>query len=1053
MDFFITRPILAASLALMMMLAGGIAAKTLPISQYPPIAPPEISITTSYPGASAKAVADAVTTPIEEQVNGAEGMIYMTSESSNNGNVTITVTFEVGTDPRLAQVEVQNRASWAYPMLPEEVSHEGIIVQQVSQDLLLGVNLISPKGTRDAIFLGNYLDINISDPLERLSGVAQAQNFGLRKYAMRVWLDPGKLTNLGLQASDVISAIESQNQTFGVGVLGQPPAPPNQPFTMQLEAEGRLTTVEQFEQIILRANPDGSIVRVRDVARVSLGAADYSTSFVLDGLPSSVLIVFPRATANAVDLAERVKQLMTEAAKSFPEDVDWVVPYNTAPFVEESVKEVLKTLVIAIVLVFFVVYVFLQSFRATLIPTIAIPVSLVGTLAIMQAFGFSLNTLSLLGLVLAVGLVVDDAIVVVENVERRLNSGQDANRLETTIAAMREVRGPIVATTLVLMSVFVPVSFMPGLTGQLYNQFSLTIAMSVFLSGINSLTLSPALAALLLKPRTKKPIAPLHAFNRAYDGLAGRYERSVDQLNARRLPVLLGFVALCGLAAFLLDRVPGGFVPEEDQGYFLTIVQGPHGTTLEHTEKIFAQANKALTEMPNVTTTAGIAGYNLIEQVDQPNAGVMFAPLKNWSERTGKHTTVFDLIPEAQAKLDKIIGAEFIVLNAPSVPGLASTGGLNMELQDRANLGIPALSEAANAYIAKAAALPEIGKAFTTFDPSFPTRFLDIDRTKAKALGVDIGDLFETVQAYLGSYYVNNFNKFGRVYDVYVQADTDWRATEEAIRRLRVRNDVGDMIELSALLDIKPQLGPFAISHYNLYPSVSINATPADGYSIQEAKAAMDTLADTSLPPGFGYEWTGTVYQEVETGNLAPIIFTLSLVFVFLVLAGLFESWTLPVVVILAVPTGILGAVGSLMLRGMPLDIFGQIGLVMLIGLTAKNAILIVQFAQENRASGETPIEAARAAARTRLRPILMTAFAFILGVLPLAVASGAGANSRQSMGTTVAGGMLMATILIIIVPVLYVVIETWRERGTESAAPSAPSTVPPEAPGSRPPS
>ena len=1049
MDFFITRPILATALALVMILAGAVAGVNLPIAQYPPIAPPEVEVTATYPGASAQVVADSVTTPLEEQINGAQDMIYMSSQSANDGQSVITATFEVGTDPRIAQVEVQNRASWALPELPDEVQHGGVIVEKTSSDLLLGVNLLSPKGTYDTAFLGNYANIHIRDTLSRIPGVAQVVNFGLQKYAMRVWIDPGKLTNLGLTASDVNEAIRNQNTVFGAGTVGQAPAPPGQPFTRQLTAKGRLDSVEEFETIILRANPDGSVVRIKDVARVELGAEAYIPTFKLNNEESCVLGVFLLAGANAFQVSTAIEEEMERQAQFFPDDLTYVIPYNTALFVRASVNEVLRTLAIAIVLVVVVVYVFLQSWRATIIPSIAIPVALIGTLAIMQLFGFSLNSLSLLGLVLAVGLVVDDAIVVVENIERRLGT-ETGSLVEITRRAMHDVRGPILASTTSLVAVFAPVSFMPGLTGQLYHQFSMTIAVSVFLSGVNSMTFTPALAAFLLRPRTREPHAVFRVFNRVYGSVSERYSNSVERFVRWRWAVIAGFFALCGIATLLIVTIPSGFVPEEDQGYFMVTVQGPHASTLEQTREVTHTISEELLKFPNVTDTVAVTGYSLLDGIDQPNSAIIWVPLKNWRERTGKETTVQAIIKKAQKTLDAIPGAETVVINAPAIPGLAATGGLDIEIQDRNSLGTPALAEAASHFIERANALPEIEKAFTTFDAGFPQRYLDIDRTKAKSLGVSINDLFDTIQINMGSFYVNNFNKFGRVYDVYVQAEANARATDEDILNLRVRNEAGDMIRLSSLVEVKPVLGPYALPHYNLYPSVSVNAVPSAGHSIGDAKAAMEKLADQVLPRGFGYSWTSTVYQEIKTGNLAPVIFTISLVFVFLVLAMLFESWTLPVAILLSVPVGLLGAVGALYVRGMDLDVFGQIGLVMLIGLTAKNAILIVQFAQDNRAQGESILRAATMAARTRLRPILMTAFAFILGVTPLAFATGAGAHSRQSMGTTVAGGMIVATVLIVIVPVFYAVIETWRERAIRKHNLETAVTIPPEGSGSR---
>ena len=1028
MNFFITRPIFATSLALILVLAGTISGFLLPVSQYPALAPPQVSVTASYPGASAQVVADSVTTVLEEQINGAEGMIYMSSSSTNAGQSTITVTFEIGTDPRIAQVEVQNRESWGGPELPTEVTMNGVTVNKVSQDLMLAVALISPNGTYDQAYLGNYADIHVIDALNRIPGIAQVLNFGLQRYAMRIWLDPAKLSQLGFLASDVSDAIRDQNQQVAAGQLGQAPAPANQAFTFQLQAEGRLSQVEEFEDIILRADPDGSIVRIRDVARVELGAEDYDSSFHLNGTPAGSLGIFQLPDADALQLRQDVGETMERLAQYFPDDLEYVTPYDTTLFVRASIQEVVQALGLAIVLVYLVVFLFLQSWRATLIPAIAIPVSLVGTLAVMAAVGFSINLLSLLGLVLAVGLVVDDAIVVVENVERRMEEDPGAPMVEITTAAMAEVRGPIIATTVALMSVFVPIAFVPGLTGQLYNQFALTVAISVGLSGINSLTLSPALCALFLRPRAREPHRFFAAFNRTYERVARRYQSGVETLDRMRWAVVGGFVALVALTAFLLVEIPSGFVPEEDQGYFIITATGPEDATIQHMTDVVLETTRVVREMPNAVDVFAYAGYDLFDGIDQRNSAAAWVVLKNWDERVGAASDVTSIMARAEAKLAEVDGATFLVVNASPIPGLATSGGLNLELQDRSASGIDALNSTALDFIAKAQALPEIATAFTTFNASFPERFIHIDRVKALSLGIDLTDLFDTLQINLGSLYVNEFNKFGRVYDVYVQADAPSRMQDMDITALRVRNAEGAMIPLSAVVRVEPSTGPYNIPHYNLYPSVSINAVPAPGTSSGDARAALEHLAD-GLPAGYGTEWTGTVYQQVKAGNLAPVIFALSLAFVFLVLSAQFESFTLPFVVILAIPLGILGAIVALHLRSIPLDVFGQIGLVMLIGLTAKNAILIVQFAEEHRKTGASTLEAAKEASYVRLRPILMTAFAFILGVMPLAIASGAGAYSRQSMGTTVVGGMLLSTILVIVVPIFYHLIESWRER------------------------
>jgi HAE1 family hydrophobic/amphiphilic exporter-1 len=1028
MNFFINRPIFAAAIALMMVLAGGICMVLLPVSQFPPMAPPQVQVTSTYIGASGAVVSGAVTEPIEEQINGVEGMIYMSSNSTNAGQSLITVTFETGYDQSIAEVDVQNRADRAKPQLPTDVAQYGVTVDKVSQNLMLVVNLTSPDGTYDGQFLGNYADIHVVDALARIPGIASIINFGLRKYAIRVWLDPRKLTNLGLTPSDVVNAIKEQNQQVAAGSLGGAPAPADQAFTYQLDALGRLDQVSQFEDIVLRASTDGSIVRVSDVARVELGSESYNSSFRLSGKPAAALGIFQLPDANGFTIANAVREELATLSGFFPADVSYEIPYDTTRFVRASIKEVLQALFLAMALVFLVVYVFLQDLRGTLIPGAAIPVSLIGTFAFMAAFGFSINILSLLGLVLAVGLVVDDAIVVVENVQRRIQEGA-VDLHQATRDAMAEVRGPIVATTLALLAVFVPVAFIPGLVGKLYNQFALTIAIAVGLSGINSMTMSPAFCALLLRPART---GPKNAFFRGFDWLFGKttdaYVTGVHVLARLWYVVLIVFIGVCMLVVLLIKDVPKGFVPAEDQGYVIVGVFMPRGAAIGRTEAVMADVTRIALATKGVATVEAVSGYNFLDGINQVGSGAAWVILEPWDERGSADLQVDGIIKKLQERLDVIPAARVIVLNAPPIPGLALAAGLNLEIQDRDAHGTRDLALVAENYLKQLNERPELARAFSTFSDDTPMRFLDIDRTKAKALGVSLTDLFDTLQINLGSLYVNDFNKFGRTYRVYVQADEDSRTTPEDISNLRVRNDQGQMIDLGVLVTVKPQVGAYNVTHYNLYGSVSINGIPSPEFSTGQAVRAMEEVART-LPEGFSHEWTGTVFQQLKAGDLAPSIFVLSVIFVFLVLAAQYESWSLPFMVLMAVPLGILGALTALLLRGLNLDVYGQIGLVMLIGLTAKNAILIVAFAKEHRDKGATVLEAATTAARLRLRPILMTAFAFIFGVLPLVLATGAGANSRHSMGTTVMGGMLVSTVLIIMVPVFYYMIESLRER------------------------
>jgi HAE1 family hydrophobic/amphiphilic exporter-1 len=1040
-NFFINRPIFASAIAIIMVLAGTICYFLLPVSQFPDITPPQVVVTANYPGASAEVVANTVTTPLEQQINGVTGMTYMSSSSSNDGSSTITITFDVGYPLDIAAVDVQNRVSQAASSLPAIVNQGGITIKKQNPNFVLIVNLTSPDHSVDPVALSNYAFLRIVDPLKRLPGVGDVQIFGERRYSMRVWLDPDKLANLGITAVDVKNAIEEQNIQVAAGKIGQSPAPAGTSFEMQVNAVGRLSDPKEFGDIVVRADPaTGSTVRLKDVARIELGALQYSSSAFFGKDPTVVLAVFQMPGSNALELQKRVKDKMQELSKRFPKGIAYAMHYDTTRFVAASMHDVVITLAEALILVIAVVFIFLQSWRTTIIPTIAIPVSLVATLAVMELLGFSLNMLSLLGMVLAIGLVVDDAIVVVENVERQLEAGLPP--LQATKKAMKEVTGPIVATTAVLMAVFIPVAFIPGVAGRLYNQFALTVAISVGISAFNSLTLSPALSAAFLRHRPATRFVLFRWFNTGFTRLSSIYARLVKRLIRLRWAMLGLFAA--GLAAtyFIAQRIPSTFLPVEDQGYFFVVVQLPDGASLQRTDAVAKKVRDILQATPGVDIVGAISGLNFLTNAAQSNSAVEFAILKPWDER-GPNETASKIVAETRMKLLQIPDAFALSFDPPSIPGLGTTGGFEFEVEDLAGKGSFALNQAVQSLLAEARKQPELNarQLFSSFSTSTPQFDYDLDRTKAKLLGLSLPDIFNTLQIYLGSLYVNDFNLFGRTFRVTLQADKDARAQASDISKLYVRNASGGMVPLSTLGKLKPIVGPETVPHYNNYASALINGGPAPGYSSGQAIAAMERAAATALPRDFGYEWTGITYQELKAGSIATVVFTLAIVFVFLILAAQYESFAMPFMVLLAVPLALFGALLALWLRGMQIDVYSQIGFVMLVGLAAKNAILIVEFARRLREEGSSIVEAAMEAARLRLRPILMTAFAFILGVLPLMFANGAGAASRQSIGTAVFGGMLAATILsLLFVPVFYAVIERIREgRTPEEQSPPLP--------------
>ncbi len=1045
-NFFITRPIFASVVAIIMVLAGAVGYVLLPVAQFPEIAPPQVVVTASYGGASAQTVAETVTTVLEQQINGVQGMAYMSSVSANDGTSTITITFNVGYDIDIAAVDVQNRVSQASSQLPAIVNQSGIIIQKKQPNFTLLVNLVSPDGSVDPVTLSNYAYLQLTDPIKRLPGASDVTIFGEKRYSMRIWLDPDRLARLGVTAADVQQAIQEQNLQVASGKLGQAPSPPNQAFELQINTPGRLTDVKQFEDIIVRAGGGSTaMVCMRDLGRVELGALSYNSNGYLGDKPTVIMAIYQLPGANALDLDKQVRAKMAELSARFPPGISYVIKYDTTMFVSESLREVVITLCEAMALVFIVVFVFLQGWRTTLIPAISIPVSLIGTLGIMDVAGFSINTVSLLGLVLAIGLVVDDAIVVVENVERQLEGGK--RPLEAAKAAMAEVTGPIVATTAVLMAVFVPIAFLPGITGQLYRQFALTIAISVGLSAFNSLTLSPALCAILLKPPTGEKPLLFRKFNQGFGWLADRFSRSV-RTTARLWPLMFLLLAGAVGTTFLMSRaVPSSFVPVEDQGYFFVVVQLPDGAALTRTEDVVRQVRAILKEQPEVDDVVAITGLNFLTSSQQSNSAAAFAILKPWAERPGKAHSAQAIVAALRPRLMALPGAIALSFDPPSIPGLGTTGGFEFEVEDLTGKGPRALDAATQALLAAARTQPELDarQLLTTFGTSTPELEFALDRTKAKELGLNLADVFTTMQVYLGSLYVNDFNLFGRTFHVTVQAEGDARSNPLDFAHIFARTASGGLVPLDAVGKLQPSTGPATVPHYNLYGSAQISGSPAAGASSSQAVEAMHRAA-RALPEGFGFEWTGVIYQQLKAGSVAVLVFGLAFVFVFLSLAAQYESWAMPFMVLLSVPFALFGAILALWLRGLDLDVYGEIGLVMLIGLSAKNAILIVEFAKRLHEEGKDILHAAMDAAKLRLRPILMTALAFIMGVAPLAIASGAGAASRQSLGTTVLGGMLASTVLgLVFTPVFYVSIQRLRERRRPEPDHSAAAAAPAE--------
>ncbi|WP_112664470.1 efflux RND transporter permease subunit [Microvirga flavescens] len=1027
--FFVDRPIFASVISIIILIIGAISYFALPVAQYPEITPPTIVVRASYPGADAQTVAATVATPLEQQINGVENMLYMSSYSTSDGSMALTITFRLGTNLDTAQVLVQNRVAIALPRLPDEVRRLGVTTLKSSPDLMLVVHLLSPDNLYDQLYISNYARNNIRDPLLRLDGVGDLIIFGERQYSLRVWLDPEKLASYGLSSGDVVRAIQEQNVQVSGGALGQEPAPSDAAFQLAVTTQGRFEDPREFREIIVQATPQGRLVRLYDVARVELGAQDYVTNSYLNGAPAVALAIFQRPNTNALNAAAQIIQAMDKLKVNFPPGIEYRIVYNPTEFIEASIREVYKTLFEAVALVVLVVIVFLQSWRMAIIPILAIPVSLIGTFAIMAALGFSLNTLTLFGMVLAIGIVVDDAIVVVENVARNIALGMTPR--DAAHETMDEVGAALIAIALVLTAIFIPTAFIPGISGQFYRQFALTIAVSTVISAFVSLTLSPALAAWLLKPRSQdsprsmpgRAVKTLTGgFNRGFDQSAQGYARAVSYAVRHKLIALPIYLGLVAGTVWLANAVPRGFIPLLDQGYAIVVIQLPDGAALGRTDEVVQRVSSILRKTPGVQNAVGFAGFSGATFTNATNSAAVFAPFKPFKERPDlpAHAIIASLFQ----RLQQIEEAFIIVVPPPPVRGLGNSGGFNMQIQNRANDEVRGILAAAYQMMGQAGRNPKLTGVFTTFSANSPQVYLQIDREKARILNVPIVNIFEALQVNLGTAYINDFNAFGRVYQVRAQADQRFRIDQSDINRLRVRSSTGALVPMGTLVEIQETSGPALIQRYNMYTSVSLQGNAAPGVSSGTALDEMEKIAQEALLPGMAFEWTELAFQERQTGNTAIFIFALSVLFVFLVLAAQYESWSLPLAIILIVPMGVLSALIGISLRGQDNNILTQVGLVVLVGLAAKNAILIVEFARQLEVEGRPPVEAVIEACRLRLRPIIMTALAFILGVLPLVVATGPGAEMRRSLGTAVFSGMLGVTFFgLFLTPVFYVTI------------------------------
>jgi hydrophobic/amphiphilic exporter-1 (mainly G- bacteria), HAE1 family len=1036
-DFFIRRPIFATVCALMIILAGAVSIPSLPVAQFPNLAPPQVGVSASYNGANAQTVETSVTTPLEQQINGVEGMKYMTSTSGNDGSSNINVTFDITRNVDLAAVDVQNRVNTALGRMPNEVKTTGITITKSAAGFVFGAGVYSEHGEYNSLFLSNYVDLYIRDALKRIPGVADVEIFGERKYSMRLWLDPLRMASRGLTATDILAALQEQNVQVAAGQVGQPPSNSGQMFQISVRAIGRLVEPSEFENIILKTGADGNLVRVRDIGRAELGAEDYSSNLRFNGHDAVGFGISQLPGANALTVDKAAKAELARLSERFPPGIKYHIAFDSTTVVGESIKDVLYTLVEAIVLVILVIFIFLQDWRSTFIPAITIPVSLIGTFAFVKLLGFSINTLTLFGLTLATGLVVDDAIVVIENVQRHITEGISEPHNAASVA-MKEVAGAVVATSLVLVAVFVPVAFFPGTTGILFRQFALTIAFSVSISAFNALTLTPALSALFLGHAHEKEGRFFARFNRGLKSFAQAYAGSLRRILRYEAISVVVFLAGLSLTYWVYQRVPKGFIPDEDAGYFIVAVQAPEGASLEYTTNILGQAEAALSESPEIDGAFSVAGFSFGGSA--PNRALIFASLRDFDQRKGEEHSANSVINRLRGPLSAISGADVTPFAPAAVQGLGNFGGFQFILEDLTGHPLQALANVTQKVVQQGNSNPGLTGLFTTFTANDPQFVVTFDRQRAKGLQVPLSQISDALQVYMGSVYVNDFDFNNRSYRVYVQSDKQFRSEPKDIREYYVRSNQGMMIPLDNLVEVKQTAAPTVISHYNLFRSAEIDGSAAPGHSSGDGIAAMDALAKKAMPPGFGYEWTGLSLEELQSGSQATLLFGLGLLVVYLTLAAQYESFSLPFIVLLAVPMALLGAVGAQALRGQDNDVYCQIGLVMLIGLSSKNAILIVEFAEQLREKGYSILDAAIESALIRLRPILMTSLAFILGVLPLVLAQGAGRISRRSVGTTVFGGMIASTFLnLIFIPVLYVLVRKlqtgWKEDPAKPAA------------------